>query len=142
MNKDLTAKADIDIAVPSSEVWNALVDPEAVREYMFGTKVSSDFRAGSPITWKGEWKGKPYEDKGEILKAEPGHRLQYSHFSPLAGEPDKPDNYHTVTIELSADGLSTHVSLTQDKNASEEARRHSEENWKMMLSGLKKYVEH
>jgi hypothetical protein len=33
------------------------------------------------------------------------------------------------------------VTLTQDNNPTEEARRHSEENWSMMLDGLKKLVE-
>jgi hypothetical protein len=33
------------------------------------------------------------------------------------------------------------VTLTQDNNATEEAKAHSEENWKRMLEGLKHYVE-
>jgi hypothetical protein len=33
------------------------------------------------------------------------------------------------------------VTLTQDKNEDEEARQHSEQNWQMMLDGLKKFVE-
>ncbi len=31
--------------------------------------------------------------------------------------------------------------LAQDHNVTEAARMHSEKNWKMMLDGLKKYVE-
>lgn len=96
---------------------------------------------GSEIRWKGEWEGKAYEDKGVILKIEPERTLQYSHFSPLAGLPDTPENYHTVTIELSGEGDQTRVSLSQDNNPTEEAREHSEKNWGMMLDGLKKYVE-
>ena len=34
-----------------------------------------------------------------------------------------------------------HVALSQDNNPTDEARRHSEENWKMMLAGLKKAVD-
>jgi hypothetical protein len=30
---------------------------------MFGTTVNSEWREGAPITWKGDWKGKAYEDK-------------------------------------------------------------------------------
>jgi hypothetical protein len=33
------------------------------------------------------------------------------------------------------------VSLSQDNNATEEARGHSEKNWAMMLDELKKLVE-
>ena len=56
-------------------------------------------------------------------------------------KPDKPENYHTVTIDLSGSGDETEVSLSQDNNADENARRESEKNWKSMLQGLKEYVE-
>lgn len=141
MNENLIAQASIDIAAPLAQVWQALVDPAAIKQYMFGTNVVSDWQEGSSILWKGEWQGKPYEDRGVILQLKPEHRLQYSHFSPLSGMPDKPENYHTVTIELSPEARQTHVSLSQDNNASEAERADSERNWGMMLAGIKKYVE-
>jgi hypothetical protein len=52
-----------------------------------------------------------------------------------------PENYHTVTIELAADGNRTQVNLTQDHNETEEARAHSTKNWETMLAGLKRVVE-
>jgi hypothetical protein len=33
------------------------------------------------------------------------------------------------------------VTLSQDNNATDEAREHSEQNWRMMLDGLKKLLE-
>jgi uncharacterized protein YndB with AHSA1/START domain len=141
MDQDLIARASVTIDAPLAKVWAALVNPEAIREYMFGTKVVTDWREGSPILWKGEWKGKAYEDKGEILQLRPEHTLQYSHFSPLSGLPDQPENYHTVTIDLVSEGSRTRVSLAQDNNPDEEARAHSAENWEKILSGLKKFVE-
>ncbi len=141
MKNNLIAKAGIDIDASGEKVWDALVTPESIKQYMFGTNVVSDWREGSPIYWRGEWQGKPYEDKGTILQFKPGRKIQYSHFSPLSGVPDKPENYHTVTVELSADDNQTHVVLSQDNNANEEERFHSEQNWNMMLIGLKKFVE-
>jgi len=141
MNTNLIARASITINPPNAKVWDALVNPEAIKEYMFGTHAVSDWQEGSPIVWKGEWQGKPYEDKGAILQLKPGRTLQYSHFSPLSGLPDNPDSYHTVTIELSGEGTETHVALAQDKNSTEEEREHSEKNWEMMLTSLKKSVE-
>ena len=141
MNKDLIAKTSITINASSTKIWNALVSPEAIKQYMFGTNVVSDWRVGSPIVWKGEWQGKPYEDKGKILQFEPEQTIQYSHFSPLSGLPDEPKNYHTVTVELTADGNQARVSLTQDNNANAEEQVHSENNWKMMLTSLKQFVE-
>ena len=62
-------------------------------------------------------------------------------FAALSGKPDKPENYHTVTIKLSGSGKKTEVSLAQDNNTNEEARKESQKNWGGMLEGLKKYVE-
>ncbi len=76
-----------------------------------------------------------------ILQLKPKQKIQYTHFSPLSGEPDVPENYHTVTVELSSNGAQTIVSFSQDNNATEQAREHSEENWRMMLDGLKKQLE-
>jgi uncharacterized protein YndB with AHSA1/START domain len=141
MDKNLIARASISINAPREDVWKALVNPEAIKQYMFGTTVVSDWHEGSPIVWKGEWQGSSYEDKGVILQLKPGRTIQYSHFSPLSGVPDRPENYHTVTIELSADGNQTHVALTQDKNATDEERADSEKNWGMMLAALKEFLE-
>lgn len=141
VNKGLIANASIFISATAAKVWNALTNPELIRQYMFGTNVVSDWREGSPIVWKGEWQGTTYEDKGVILKLKPKRLIQYSHFSPLSGKPDLPENYHTVTIKLTSDGASTIVLLTQDNNETEQEREHSEQNWKMMLDALKKLLE-
>ncbi len=141
MTLNLIAQASTTINAPNGIVWNALVQPEAIKQYMFGTTVITDWREGGPVIWKGEWQGKLYEDKGVILQFKPGRVLQYSHYSPLSGVPDTPDNYHTVTIELSNEQNQTRVSLAQDKNATEDERQHSQRNWAMMLSALKEYIE-
>ncbi|HKW81373.1 MAG TPA: SRPBCC domain-containing protein [Casimicrobiaceae bacterium] len=141
MQKNLVAKATTSIKATRPRVWHALVSPEAIKQYMFGADVESDWREGSPIIWKGEMKGKSYRDKGVILKLDPDRTLQYSHFSPSSGKPDRPENYHTVTIDLSGAGTKTEVSLSQDNNADEKSCRESEKNWEAMLDGLKKCVE-
>jgi len=138
---DRIARASLTVDAPRAKVWDALVNPKAIKQYMFGAAVVSDWREGSPIVWKGEWQGKPYEDKGTLLEVEPGRTLRYSHFSPLSGLPDEPGNYHTVTIELSGEGNQTRVALAQDNNPTDEARVHSEKNWGMMLAALKKFLE-
>jgi uncharacterized protein YndB with AHSA1/START domain len=141
MNRTLIAKASITINTPRARVWDALVTPETIKRYMFGTEVTSQWREGSAITWRGEWQGRAYEDKGVILQIKPGRTLRYSHFSPLSGSADSPENYHTVTIELSDDDGRTQVSLVQDNNPTDQAREHSEKNWAMMLDALKKLLE-
>lgn len=135
------ALAETTVHADAGRVWKALTDPDEISQYMFGSRVSSGWEAGSDIRWKGEWKGKAYEDKGTILAIVPGSQLQYTHYSPLSGKPDEPASYHTVTITLREEDATTHISLQQDGSASEEERDHSAANWKTMLEGLKKLVE-
>jgi uncharacterized protein YndB with AHSA1/START domain len=141
MSEGYIAAASVTIGAPASEVWRALTDPGIIRRYYFGTEVSTTWEVGSPITWHGEWKGKGYDDKGVILEFDPPTRLSNTHFSPLSGQPDEPQNYHTLTYDLDeVDGVTT-VSLTQDNAASPDEAKHDAENWFTMLEGLKAEVE-
>ena len=48
-------------------VWRALTDPAQIKDWMVGTDVETDWRVGSPISWRGELDGKAYgtgEDPG------------------------------------------------------------------------------
>ena len=140
-DQDHVAKVSSVIDASKEEIWEALTDPTSISQYMFGTKVTTDWSEGSPITWEGEWEGRPYQDKGVILDVHPPQVLEFSHFSPLTGLPDVPANYHTVRIEVVEDGSRSEVTLIQDNNETAEARAHSEENWQAMLDGLKTLVE-
>jgi uncharacterized protein YndB with AHSA1/START domain len=141
VKNQLVARQSIVIDAPAAKVWSALVSPEIIKQYMFGTNAISDWKVGSSIVFKGEFQGKKYEDKGEILKLEPERLLQYTHFSPLSGREDKPENYHTVTFEVSPEGSRTRLSLSQDNNANDKELEHSEKNWGTMLATLKKLLE-
>lgn len=135
------ATARIEIDAPAERVWAALTEPDQIKAYMFGSEVETDWTIGSPIVWKGVWEGKPYEDKGEIVEIEAPYRLRVTHFSPLSGQPDVPENHHTLTYELSDHDGGTSLSLSQDGNPTEDAAEHSRRMWEMMLRALKQYVE-
>ena len=139
--ENLIATAEVNIEASVSKVWDALVNPEIIKQYMFGATVTSNWTEGSTITWKGEWEGKPYEDKGRILRFVPESKLHYTHYSPLTGLADIPENYHTVTIDLFEIENKTAVFLTQDHNSTVDDRLHSEKNWSMMLTSLKELLE-
>ena len=137
----VVATAETDVNAPARRVWEALTDPDQIAKYSFGSRVQTDWQPGSAITWKGEYQGRSYEDKGEIVEAVPGRRLVVTHFSPLSGQPDEPENYHRVTYELTEQAGRTHVALSQDNNSSEDEAKHSADTWQSMLDGLKELVE-
>jgi uncharacterized protein YndB with AHSA1/START domain len=134
----IVAVAEIDIDATTARVWNVLTSPEQLKQLWFGAEVDTDWKVGSPITWTGEWEGKPYQDKGEILAVEPGRLLKFTHFSPLTGQPDVPENYHTLTYTLTAN---THLKLEQDNNGSEDEAKHSQGMWEQLLAKVKTAAE-
>jgi uncharacterized protein YndB with AHSA1/START domain len=142
VTSSFVAEKQITINTPAAAVWEALTDPAKVKQYMFGTDMQTDWNVGSPIAWTGEWKGETYEDKGEVLAVEPHKLLQMTHWSPMGGTEDKPENYHTVTYQLAERDAKTILTVRQDNNASqEEADSMAENNWGPVLEGIKKVAE-
>ena len=142
MTRGFEAINKVTIDAPEADVWDALTNPAKVKEYMHGTEMSTDWKEGSPIYWRGEWKGKPYEDKGKVLEVKPQRLLKYTHWSPLGGSEDKPENYHTVVYELAGDDGKTTLTLRQDNNPTqEEAEKMAKNNWGPVLEGLKETAE-
>ena len=141
MNNAYISKASTIINTSTSKVWDALTKPELIKQYMFGTEVITDWQVGSPITYKGIWGGKAYEDKGKVLQIEIEKLLVSTFWSSLAGLPDIPENYKTVRYELVPEDNGTRLTITQDNNDSQEEAAHSKQNWKMVLDGIKKLLE-
>lgn len=139
--KGLLATSEIDIKAPASRVWQALTDPAMIRQYLFGTEVTSDWKEGSPITYRGTWNGQAYEDKGILEKIIPEKLLRSTYWSSLSGTKDEPENYATISYTLSANGETTTLKLTQDNCSTEESRAHSEKNWHVVLETLKNLLE-
>ena len=135
------ATAQTDVAATPERVWAALTEPEQIATYMQGSKVTTTWEIGSPITWDGEYDGRAYQDKGEVLTYDEPRVLSVTHYSPMMGQPDEPENYHTLVYTLTAEGDGTHLELTQDGNDSEEQAEQFSENWQGMLDGLKAQVE-
>ena len=141
MTDKLSVQTSIVVLAPVNKVWQALTDPSIIKEYLFGTNTITDWKKGSEITWSGMYEGKSYEDKGTIIEIVPGKKLHTTHYSPLSGKEDKPENYHHVIYELMPAKEHTLITLTQDNVASEKELEHLQKNWKIVLEGLKKSVE-
>ena len=141
MDNHSVAKVSTTIHAPASKVWDAITKPELIKQYLFGTDVISDWKVGSSIIYKGEWEGKPFEDKGTILEMEPRKSLVSTHWSPMSGVPDTPENYHKVSYQLLEKDGTTEVTITQDNNSSKEEQEQNANFWKMVLDGMKKLLE-
>jgi uncharacterized protein YndB with AHSA1/START domain len=128
------------IAAPVEKVWEALTQPELVKQYFFGTQLITDWRVGGPISFVGEWEGQTYEDKGQILEYEPNKRLAYSYLSSWSGKEDKPENYLWVCYQTEPAGQTTRLSIHQS-NYDKDKAEHSKQGSKSIIDGLKGIVE-
>ncbi len=141
MHNTFLSKASTTVHAPAAKVWDALTNPELIKQYLLGTQVICNWQVGSPIIYQGEWQGKPYQDKGEILQIEPGKLLVSTFWSSLSGLLDAPENYKTIRYEMAPVGDDIKLTLTQDNNVTREAAQHSDEFWNNVLDRLKTLVE-
>jgi uncharacterized protein YndB with AHSA1/START domain len=138
MSENLVARATVEIPAPAGAVWDVLVDATAT--WMVGAHVTSTYAVGDPITFDGEWDGKPFQDHGEILEVDRPRRLRYTHYSPLSGQPDVPENYHHLTFTFVEVDGSTTVTLEQDGNGSADEVSHAMALWEQVLGALRAAV--
>lgn len=133
-----TYKTTINASI--ERVWDALINPEIVKQYFFGSSQETDWKIGSSILWTGEYEGTKYVDKGKVLEFLPNNKLSYSYLSSWSGLDDKPENYLLVTYEVKSMEAGTELTIIQS-NYDEEKAKHSAENWAIVIDGLKKIVE-
>jgi uncharacterized protein YndB with AHSA1/START domain len=141
MKNNTTAIVRININAPVAKIWEALTNPEIIKQYFFGTQTITDWKPGSPIIFEGEWQGKKYKDKGTILEVEDQKCIKYSYWSPMSGIEDKPENYLIITYSLTGLNNNVTLSIKQENIPGEKMKEHSQENWKKVLEGLKHVVE-
>jgi len=144
MAETLVARVSLSINAPRATVWDALVDPEKIKQYIFVTDVVSEWREGSSIVWKSEFQNKNFEIRGTIVRLESQRVLEFDQSRPIFRSSraiHSPEDYHRVTIELSDEGAHTHLSLTERGNTTERELAHSEGGWRMALGNMKALLE-
>jgi len=145
----LFIRNSITINAPASKVWDALVNPEQTKKYMFGSEALSDWKIGSPLLWKGQYEGKEMIFvKGHVVDIKPERFLEYTVIDPNSTIEDIPENYLNITYELSPDNGNTVLKVTQGdySKVAEGERRFKEssnngEGWNPILVEIKKLVE-
>lgn len=128
------------IKAPIEKVWDALTNPEIVKQYFFGTELISTWKVGDDIIFQGEWEGQKYQDKGEVLEYSQNKKLAYSYLSNWSGKEDKPENYLWICYEVGPTDNGTELTISQT-NYDEERAKHSAENWASLIDGMKKIIE-
>jgi len=149
MDKSLIVKNSITIKASPAQVWDALVNPEQTKKYMFGCETVSDWNVGSELLWKGSYEGQDMIFvKGKIVDIQPEKFLAYTTIDPNnPATEDLPENYLTVTYELKKDGMHTLLTATQGDYAlvGDGANRYKETvdggGWQPILVEIKKLVE-
>jgi organic hydroperoxide reductase OsmC/OhrA/uncharacterized protein YndB with AHSA1/START domain len=146
----LIIKNSITIHAPIAKVWDALVNPEQTKKYMFGCETVSDWKVGSPLLWKGSHEGREMVFvKGNIVSIEPEKFLAYTVIDlNNAAITDVPENYLTVTYNVTTENGQTLLTVTQGDYAAvaDGERRYTETynngiGWTPILEGIKKLVE-
>jgi uncharacterized protein YndB with AHSA1/START domain len=138
---DITTSQTVTIDAAIDDVWKALTTPSAIEQWFFGVQTETDWQPGNPIVHSGEWQGKPYQDKGTILRIEPPTLLVHTHWSPMSGVPDEPGNYEEIRWELTERGGRTQLTLNETNLASEDAKAASEQAWATVLGNLEQLLE-
>jgi uncharacterized protein YndB with AHSA1/START domain len=141
MGEELKLEHSVTIDAPIGKVWEALTTPAQIKRWFLGVDTETDWSVGGPIVHRGEYQGRPYEDKGEILEIEPPRLLVHSHWSPVSDLPDDPRNYQRVSWELSERHNATVLTVKEANLPSEDARETSDKSWGMVLGNLKRLLE-
>lgn len=128
------------INAPLEKVWDALTNPEIVKQYFFGTELLTNWEIGSDLVFQGEWEGQKYKDPGKVLEYSHNEKLAYSYLSNWSGKEDKPENYLWVCYEVKPIDNGTELTISQT-NYDEERAKHSETNWASLIDGMKKIIE-
>ena len=144
MPEPFVAHVSMTINAARAKVWDALLNPGTIKQYMPVTNVVSDWRENSPIVWKGEFQGRPFEVEGKVLRLERGRLLEYDHSLPIfrsSAATRSPVRSQRVTIELQDEGVQTRLSVTEQGNKNRRELEHSEGSWRMVLHGMKALLE-
>jgi uncharacterized protein YndB with AHSA1/START domain len=141
MTTDLSTRTTVSIGAPVEAVWAAITTPARIKEWFFGVDTRSDWTPGSELVHTGEWQGRPYEDKGTILRIEPPRLLVHTHWSAMSGRPDEPGNYEEVTWSLTDRDGGTELTVSETNLPSAEVRSLSEQSWATALGRLKDLLE-
>lgn len=141
MSTDLMISKSIVIFSTASKVWEVLISPEMIRQYFTGAETETSWQIGSEITFTHIYEGKEFKNKGVILNFEPNRVLRYTYWTAFSNTEDKPENYTTITYNLTEIDDKTILSLTQTNFKNAEWHKALEIGWDQVLEKMKELAE-
>lgn len=131
----------VTVNAPIEKVWDALVKPELVKKWQYGSDLITDWKAGSDIRFRAEWQGKVFEQWGKVLEVLPQKLVKYSLFAPRPDLEDVPGNYFVMSYALSEEDGHTKLEITQEDNRPGAAQEDPQGEENPVLAALKSLVE-
>jgi uncharacterized protein YndB with AHSA1/START domain len=125
------------IASTPDKVFKALTDTEATARFWFGNAVSSDWKVGSPVTFR---RNGELVVSGKVLEFDPPRRLSYTFHSQHDGLFTEQPSRVVLEIEQQKDQVK--LTMTHDDFAADSKVFDKISNgWPLVLSSLKSYLE-
>lgn len=118
-------------------VWNALTDPAFTRQFWFGGELRSDWTVGSAVEL---WLEGGKTDEGQVLEADPPHRLSFTWKVLHSGLDVEPHSRATFDISLQA-GVVKLVLVHDRFEPGSRAMEAVSGGWPKILANLKSLLE-
>jgi uncharacterized protein YndB with AHSA1/START domain len=131
----------IRIRAKPSDVWNALVNPASLERWMSGARVDASCEPGSPITFTGMLHGRPYHDRGTVLRCDPERLLRFNHWSVLSHLPDSEPTRTIISFTLTPEGAETDLEVKHDNLRGKAAYGHARFFWRNALPEIRSIAE-
>ena len=127
------------IRTTPEKLWSALTSPDFMKEYWFGMRFETDWKAGA--SWRLVFPDSRVADTGEIVEIDPPRRLVLKWRNEFRPEL-KAEGVASCTIQLEpmADAVKLTISHVMDRGASKLIEAVSG-GWPRILSNLKSILE-
>src|SRR5262245_3857040 len=138
MSSDLTFVYVTYIATTPEKLWQALTDGAFTSQYWFGTRIESDWRIGSRVTF---WRDDAIMDSGEVLEYTPPRRLSYTWHVEFHEE-FRRERPSRVRFELEPMGDAVRLTIVHDDfDPGSKVHAAISGGWPKVLAGLKSFLE-
>jgi uncharacterized protein YndB with AHSA1/START domain len=71
----VTNISTIVLNAPIEKVWNALTQPDLVKQWQYGSDLITDWIVGKEIRFRNEWEGQVFEQWGTVLEVVPNQKI-------------------------------------------------------------------